>query len=108
MTDREWYPLDSYTPPRPARLPRLRKLGMPAAAVLGMLVLVGSVQQLADAAWKRGDPAPVVLPNTVPRPTATPAPYPFGRRQVVEKAPRSGYDLPGQQSDPTLSGLAPR
>jgi hypothetical protein len=100
MTDREWFPerppviqLDRYEPAkRPERaMTRWARRVRPIAAVLvGALVLVGCAWKLSDAVWQKADPAPVVLPNTVPSSTPvarTPAPYPFGRAQVREKAP---------------------
>lgn len=94
MSNGEWFPerppvveLDRYEPaPRRADRSRraARRLAPVAAVLVGSLVIVGSVWQVADAVWKKADPAPVVLPNTFP---STPAPYPFGRAQVREKAP---------------------
>lgn len=75
-------PYTSPPTPDPPKRPRLGALVI--AGVLGALFIVG----LAVSASR--DDTVVELPNTVINPT-----------------PRTAYDMPSQQSDPTLSGLAP-
>lgn len=120
MSNGEWFPerppvveLDRYEPaPRRADRARraARRLAPVAAVLVGSLVIVGSVWQVADAVWKKADPAPVVLPNTFPSTAAprTPAPYPFGRyKPTTHKpsptgVPRNGTLLVGKQVRPGL------
>lgn len=74
----------------PRRWRKYARKSLPVLAVLaGTAVLAGSVWEVADTVWERGDDAPVVLPNTMP--TTTPAPYPVSRVKPVEQAPPRVY-----------------